>query len=149
MAKNRFLSPPLPLSAAATTTLVAGYLICIIYYIGNMQIGFPLTWPHWQGSAEGIYAFIAIGKVLKLLTPMLALLMLLQIVSELRRPANERRIRKSRLACDVMAFLVACMMIVMPWQVEKFTDHIPPAETVHNFEYNFSDQKWHYVPPKK
>ncbi len=140
---------PLPLSLPAITVIVAGYLICLLYSMGNMAIGFPLTWPHWHGSEEGVMAFVKIGQVLKWLTSMLGLWMLAQVIAEFRRPRIERQVRKARRTFDLLALIIAGLLMVLPWQVDQFVDLIPPAETAHTFEYNFDDQKWHFAPPTK
>lgn len=114
----------------------------------SFLIGVFVVYPGSTFQPDSLNDLRQLVQVLHWLTKGLVLLMLVQVIAEFIRPKHERRLRRSRIACDIFTLLTAALIMVVPYQMDHAITLMPPSDAVHNFEYNFGDNKWHWVPPE-
>lgn len=146
----RRLTPPFPLSIGAIAVLIFGHLLWFIICANLVGIGSGF-WPLFGYPDKHLQGLGELTSYLHWIAHSLALLLIVQIYSEWRRPSLERRLRKPRIICDCFALFVAAFIIAIPWQMDHLVDrmHQVQRDTYIDFEYDFRDQKWHWVPPPK
>jgi hypothetical protein len=114
----RVEGPPMPLSLPA----LAVFLFGNIFWFGPG----PLTFTAWGLSlgSETVYrpemtqiSFDAIQLARWAIWGFITL-MVVQIISEYRRPWEQRRLRRSRRACDIFALITMLWMAYIPWLME-------------------------------
>lgn len=143
----RTTTPPFPLSSAAIALIVFG--VCLRIIVTANTVGIGGGWIPQRAilpnHEEGLRTF---ALVIQWITAGFVGLLFIQVVTEIKRPPRERAIRRARLACDLIACLLAILLALTPTLMNRVIDLLPvqDPQVVHHFEYDPSDQEWHWVP---